>query len=93
MYNRYFTKDGNLRNVANFSDDTLDSLLQQGRVETDPAKRKPIFQQFEQRLAEQSPWIWLSTTYTYMANLNTVKGYEINPSEMLFNLSKVTVGQ
>jgi peptide/nickel transport system substrate-binding protein len=93
MYNRYFTKDGNLKNVANFSDDTLNSLLQQGRVETDPAKRKPIFQQFEQRLAQESPWIWLSTTYTYMANLNTVKGYEINPSEMLFNLSKVTIGQ
>ncbi len=93
MYNRYFTKDGNLKQVSNYIDDTLDGLLQQGRVETDPAKRKPIFQQFEQHLAEAAPWIWISTTVTYTANLNTVKGYEINPSEILFNLSKVTVGQ
>ena len=93
MYNRYFTKDGNLKQVSNYVDDTLDSLLQQGRVETDIAKRKPIFQQFEQHLAEESPWIWISTTVTYTANLNTVKGYEINPSGMLFALSKVTVGQ
>ncbi len=35
MYNRYFTKDGNLQKVSNFVDDELDSLLQQGRVETD----------------------------------------------------------
>jgi len=93
MYNRYFTKDGNLKQVSNYVDDTLDGLLQQGRVETDIAKRKPIFQQFEQHLAEESPWIWISTTVTYTANLNTVKGYEINPSGMLFALSKVTVGQ
>ena len=93
MYNRYFTKGGNLAKVSNYIDDTLDSLMQQGRTETDPAKRKPIFQQFEQHLAEESPWIWISTTLTYTANLNTVKGYEINPSNMLFALSKVTVGQ
>jgi peptide/nickel transport system substrate-binding protein len=93
MYNRYFTKNGNLIKVSNYLDDTLDSLMQQGRVETDPAKRKPIFQQFEQHLAEAAPWVWISTTTTYTANLNTVKGYAINPSGMLFALSKVTVGQ
>ncbi len=38
MYVRYFTKDGNLQKVSNFPDYTLDSLMQQGRVETDPAK-------------------------------------------------------
>ena len=60
MYNRYFTKDGNLQKVSNYIDDTLDSLMQQGRAETDPAKRKAIFPKFEQHLAEMSPWIWLS---------------------------------
>lgn len=93
MYNRYFTRNGNLIEVSNFVDDELDSLLQQGRVETDPAKRKPIFQKFEQRLAEQAPWVWISSTTTYTANLDSVKGYEINPSGILFQLSKVTVGQ
>ena len=93
MYNRYFTKDGNLVKVSNFADPELDKLLQEGRVETDIAKRKPIFQAFEQRLAEQAPWIWISSTVTYTANLATVKGYEVNPSGLLFSLSKVTVGE
>ncbi len=93
MYNRYFTKDGNLVKVSNFVDPELDNLLQQGRVETDPVKRKPIFQQFEARLAEQAPWVWISSTVTYTANLEGVKGYEINPSGLLFSLAKVTVGE
>ena len=45
------------------------------------------------RLAEEAPWVWISSTVTYTANLDSVKGYEINPSNLLFALSKVTLGQ
>ena len=93
MYNRYFTKDGNLLKVSNYVDDELDSLMQQGRVETDPAKRKEIFQKFEAHLAEMSPWIWLSTSNTYTAQLKTLSGFEPSPTGTLFGLTKVTIGQ
>jgi peptide/nickel transport system substrate-binding protein len=91
MYNRYFTKDGNLLNVSNYTDDTLDSLLRQGQAETDPAKRVEIFQQFEQHLAEQAPWLWLSTSYNYTAQTKAVSGFEPSPTGTLFGLTKVTL--
>lgn len=90
MYNRYFTKDGNLVKVSNFTDDELDSLMKQGQAETDPAKRVEIFQAFESRLAEQAPWLWLSTGYSYTAQLNTVSGFEASPTGTLFGLTKVS---
>jgi peptide/nickel transport system substrate-binding protein len=91
MYNRYFTKDGNLLKVSNYVDDELDSLMQQGRIETDVSKRKAIFQRFEAHLAEMAPWIWLSTSNTYTAQLKTVSGFEPSPTGTLFGLVKVTV--
>ena len=91
MYNRYFTKDGNLLKVSNYVDDELDSLLQQGRVETDVAKRKEIFQKFEAHLTEMAPWIWLSTSNTYTAQLKTISGFEPSPTGTLFGLTKVTI--
>ncbi len=92
MYHRYFSKDGNLLKVSNFTDDELNSLLKQGRIETDPEKRKAIFQKFEHHLVEMSPWIWLSTPDLYTAQLKTVHGFVSNPTGSLFALSKVTVG-
>jgi len=92
MYNRYFTKDGNLLKVSNFVDDDLDSLMKQGQAETDPAKRADIFHKFEQHLVEQSPWIWLSTSYSYTAQLKTVHGFEGSPTGTLFGLVKATIG-
>lgn len=93
MYNRYFTKDGNLQKVSNFADDEIDSLLQQGRVETDLAKRKEIFAKFEQRITELAPWVWLSTSNTYTAQLKTLSGFEPSATGTLFGLTKVTLGQ
>jgi len=91
MYNRYFTKTGNLQKVANYIDDTLDSLMQKGRVETNPANRKEIFAAFEKHLAEVSPWIWLYTSYGYTAEQKTVDGFEPTPTGSLFGLARVSL--
>jgi peptide/nickel transport system substrate-binding protein len=91
MYNRYFTKDGNLLKVSNYVDDTLDTLMKQGQAETDPAKRLEIFQQFETHLVEQAPWLWLSTGYSYTAQQKTVSGYEGSPTGTLYGLTKVSI--
>lgn len=91
MYNRYFTKDGNLLKVSNFVDDTLDSLMREGQAETDPAKRVEIFHKFENHLVEQSPWLWLSTGYGYTAQLKTVSGFVPSPTGTLFGLTDVSI--
>lgn len=91
MYNRYFTKEGNLLKVSNFVDDTLDSLMKAGQAEADPAKRVEIFHQFENHLVEQAPWLWLSTSYGYTAQLKTVTGFESSPTGTLFGLTKVSI--
>jgi peptide/nickel transport system substrate-binding protein len=91
MYNRYWTKSGNLQKVSNYIDDTLDSLMQKGRSETDPAMRKATFGDFEMHLAEMSPWIWLYTSNSYTAQQKNVQGFEPTPTGSLFSLSGVTI--
>ncbi|TPW33384.1 ABC transporter substrate-binding protein [Martelella alba] len=93
MYNRYWTKAGNLQKVAHYIDDDLDNLMQEGRVETDPAKRKAIFAEFSKHITEVSPWIWLYTGYSYTAQQNSVEGFVADPTGSLFGLTKVTVSK
>lgn len=93
MYNRYWTKDGNLQNVANYIDDTLDTLMQQGRAETDENARKEIFAEFERHLAEMAPWVWLYTGFTYAVQGEGVDGFEATPTGSLFGLVDVTLAE
>ncbi|MEM1274376.1 MAG: ABC transporter substrate-binding protein [Pseudomonadota bacterium] len=93
MYNRYWTRAGNLQGVSNYIDDTLDTLMAQGREETDPELRREIFAEFERHLAEMSPWVWLYTGFTYAAALDNVQGFEATPTGSLFGLSAVSFSE
>jgi peptide/nickel transport system substrate-binding protein len=87
MYARYWTKTGNLQIVANYIDDTLDALMQQGRAEPDPAARYEIFAEFQKHLVEMAPWIWLYNGYEYTAQQPYVSGFQPNPTDSLYSLA------
>ena len=91
MYSRYWTKDGNLQKVANYIDDTLDELMAQGKVETDPAARYEIFANFQKHLVEMAPWLWLYTGYEYSAQQSWVSGFIPHPGDKLNSFSALTL--
>ena len=93
MYSRYWTRDGNLQGVANYIDDTLDSLMARGRVETELAARQAIFAEFERHLTEQAPWIWLYHGFEYTAQQPYVDGFVPMPNESLYGLSRVSLNR
>lgn len=91
MYARYWTKTGNLQGVANYIDDTLDSLMAQGKAETDPAARYEIFAEFQKHLVEMAPWIWLYNGFEYTAQQPYVQGFIPSPTDSLVSFRQVTL--
>lgn len=91
MYARYWQSSGNLNNVAGYSDETLDTLMAEGRSETDPEARFQIFSDFQKHLAEQAPWTWLYVGYEYTAQQPYVSGFVPSPTDSLLSLTQVTI--
>src|SRR5262249_9531038 len=57
---QYFTSDGikkgvPFRNASGFHTDAVDALVEQIKVETDPAKRKALVGDFQKAIAVESP--------------------------------------
>ena len=92
-YNRYWLKDGRFAKTAGYGDDTLQTLMEQGRAETDPAKRLDIFTQLQKHLAEVSPWIWLYRGYDYTAQQPYVTGFVPYPTDSLISLAQVKLNR
>jgi len=93
MYSRYFQYEANFSEVAGYVDDTLDSLMKQGQVETDPEARFEIFAQFQRHLAETSPWIWLYNGYTYTGQQPWVTDFTPTPTGSIFYLSEAKLNR
>jgi peptide/nickel transport system substrate-binding protein len=89
MYARYWRRDGNLNTVAGYIDDTLDSLMAEGRSETDPEARFETFAEFQRHLVEMAPWVWLYTGYEYTAQQSYVQDFIPMPNDSLYYLNQV----
>jgi oligopeptide transport system substrate-binding protein len=66
-------------NYGNYSNPTLDSVLEQARVEADVSKRIGMYQQAEKIIVEDAPAIFLTHSISYILVKPYVKGYILSP--------------
>lgn len=58
-----------------YRDAELETLLAQGRAQTDPAVRKPIYDAAEKRILETTPWAFINWREQAQGYLRNVQGY------------------
>jgi len=73
--NYQWWQTGSLLNFGKFADPELQTLLDQGRSELDPAKRKAIYQQVDKRFASQLYNVWAYYDAWMVAGKKTVNGF------------------
>ncbi len=73
--NYQWWQTGSLLNFGKFVDPDLQTLLDQGRSETDPAKRKEIYQQVDKRFASQLYNVWAYYSQWMVASKKKVNGF------------------
>jgi peptide/nickel transport system substrate-binding protein len=73
-------KSGSSGNFTGYSNPQVDDLLNQGINETDQAKRAEIYQQVQEILLQDLPWVNLFIGQQYEAMKSYVKGYEHIPT-------------
>lgn len=73
-------KTGESGNFVNYSNPDVDALAEQGIAVTDQAERAKIYQEIQQILLEDLPWISLFVANQYEAMKTTVKGYTHIPT-------------
>lgn len=93
MYSRYWQYDARFQPTAGYIDDTLDQLMKAGQVETDFDARYEIFSEFQQHLAETSPWVWLYAGYSYTAHQSYVSGWEPAANDSFYYMSGVSLNR
>ncbi len=66
---------------AFYKNERVDVLLDQGRREIDPEKRKAIYREAQQLIWNDAPWVFLWTQKWYVATVRNLEGVRILPIE------------
>jgi len=91
FYRTFF--GGGSTNVFKYDDAEVNKLLDEGRIETDQAARKAIYDQLQTRLACEGPVAHLAYGTLSTAVNNDVKGFEIFPNGRLTSLINVSIDE
>ena len=67
-------------NRSFYSNPEVDRLLDEGRRETDPARREQIYFEAQQIIRDEAPWIFLWTGEDLHAAVNNLRGFKIHPA-------------
>lgn len=76
-------RTGQVFNFTGYSNPELDTLLDQGRTEADPEARKAIYDQVQQIVIDDSPYVFLFIPANVDAYQPYVKGYITRPDSAI----------
>jgi ABC-type transport system substrate-binding protein len=87
MYGRYYTTGGSLSKPGGLDSSTLANLLQQGNATSDDTQRQSIYQNLQQDLLKESPWVWMFRSDDYYLVSPKMTGFTPRPDELLSSLA------
>ena len=86
-------RSGGSTNVFKYANPKLDALLDDGRKELDPAKRKAIYAEAQKVLACDGPAAFMTYGQLFTATRANVQGFDIMANRSLGSLATTTLGQ
>lgn len=81
---------GGDNNYGGYSNPEVDRLLEQGRVETDPEKRKEIYTKIAQIITDEVPYIFLLYQGYVVMHDPGLEGFVVNPTGSWKSLESAT---
>lgn len=93
LFYRHFHQAPQGADFRNWKDEVASGLLDQGRQESDPAKRKEIYLAFEKRMAETVPTIMMFSADHLTVRSERVRNYVQHPTGWFFGLAKTYLAQ
>ena len=93
LFYRHFHKQPEGADFRNWNNDEASALLDQGRAESDPKKRKEIYAKFQQVMAETVPTIMLFSADHVTARDQDVKNFTQHPTGWYYGLVRTYIDQ
>jgi peptide/nickel transport system substrate-binding protein len=87
----FHSKSIPVQNTAHFRDADVDRMLNAAVRESDPQKRLAMYSEIQKAILDGAPWVFVNSVLQVRAVRKEVKGYTLNPTQMFFDMEKVSL--
>jgi peptide/nickel transport system substrate-binding protein len=78
-------------NWCRYNNPAFEKLLSDALKVSDQAKRTAIYAEAQKIVVDDAPWIFINSTLQVRAIRKEVKGFQLNPTQMFFDMEQVSV--
>jgi peptide/nickel transport system substrate-binding protein len=80
-----------VNDTSHYKDPAVDTLMQQAAAEVDHAKRIEMYHKIQAMILDGAPWVFVNSTLQVRATRKDVKGFQLNPTQMFFDMETVSL--
>lgn len=91
LFYRHFHKAPEGADFRNWKNDEASRLLDEGRIESDPARRREIYARYQTVMAESVPTIMLFSADHVVVRGDKVRNYEQHPTGWYYGLARAWI--
>jgi peptide/nickel transport system substrate-binding protein len=88
LFYRHFHKAPEGADFRNWANEEASRLLDEGRIESEPAKRKEIYARYQQVMAESVPTIMLFSADHIVVRSDKLRNYKTHPTGWYYGLAR-----
>ncbi len=82
-----------VNDTSHYKNPQVDQMLAQALTIPDPAQRTALYKKIQAQILEDAPWVFVNSTLQVRAIRKTVKGYQLNPTQMFFDMNQVSISK
>ena len=80
-----------VNDTSHYKNPEVDSMLKQAAATVGHDQRVAMYKKIQAQILEDAPWVFVNSTLQVRATTKAVKGYELNPTQMFFDMDKVSL--
>jgi peptide/nickel transport system substrate-binding protein len=77
--------------TSHYKNDKVETLLSEAASTPDLAKRVALYQTIQRQIWDDAPWVFVNSVLQVRAERKEVKGFQLNPTQMFFDMDQVSI--
>ncbi len=82
-----------VNDTSHYKNPEVDAMMKQAAATVDHDKRVALYKQIQAQILEDAPWVFVNSTLQVRATRKNVHGFQLNPTQMFFNMDQVSLSK
>jgi peptide/nickel transport system substrate-binding protein len=79
--------------TSHYKNPAVDAAMLAAKKEVDHDKRVAMYHKIQAQILDDAPWIFVNSTLQIRATRKNVKGFQLNPTQMFFDMEQVSLAK